>query len=83
MSLQEQRKKKGYTAKELGAAAGINYRTIQNMELSKCKTNRINSYNLDGLCRLALALDCSLFELLTDEELKAKLKLAIKNASID
>ncbi len=76
MGLKEQRIKKGYTAKELGAITGINHRTIQNMELPR--GNSIDSYNLDGLCSLALALDCSLFDLLTDERLKAKLKLVIK-----
>lgn len=76
MSLKEQRNKKGYTAKELGAITGINYRTIQNLETGN---NKIDSYNLDGLCRLALALDCNLFDLLIDEDLKTRLKLVIKN----
>lgn len=79
MSLKEQRVKKGYTAKELGAITGISYRTIQNMESGKNSDKRINSYSLEGLCRLAIALDCSLLDLLTDKELKAKLKIIMKN----
>ena len=76
MTLQEQRKKKGYTAKELGTIAGLNYRTIQILESG---ARNINSYNLKSLCSLAIALDCTLYDILTDEELKSKLKLAMKN----
>lgn len=75
MSLQSLRKKKNYTAKELGAITGINYRTIQNLEGG---TNDINSLNLASLCKLAIALDCHIKDILTDEELKIQLKLAIK-----
>lgn len=75
MSLQALRKKKSYTAKELGAITGINYRTIQNLE---CGTNDINALNLASLCKLAIALDCHIKDLLTDEELKIQFKLALK-----
>lgn len=75
MSLQEQRKKKKYTAKELGAITGINYRTIQNLE---CGANNINSLNLEALSKLAVALDCQISDLLTDDKLKSQLKLATK-----
>ena len=75
MALQDMRKKKNYTVKELGAISGVNYRSLQNLE---CEFRNINTANLDTLCRLAIALDCTLFDILTDEELKIKLKLALK-----
>lgn len=82
MSLKEQRNKKGYTAKELGAITGISYRTIQTMEIAGECENRINKYSLDGLCRLSIALGCGISDLLIDEKLKARYKLAIKNEKI-
>ena len=76
MSLQEIRKKKNYTVKELGAISGINYRTIQNLE---CGANDINSLKLESLCKLAIALDCNIHDLLTDEKLKTQFKLTLRN----
>lgn len=75
MTLQDMRKKKNYTVKELGTISGVNYRSLQNLESG---FRNINTANLDTLCRLAIALDCTLFDILTDEELKIKLKLALK-----
>lgn len=75
MSLVELRKKKNYTAKELGAITGINYRTIQNLE---CGANDINSLKLESLCKLAIALNCHIEDLLTDENLKIQFKIALK-----
>lgn len=75
MALQDVRKKKNLTAKELGAISGINYRTLQNLESG---FRNINTTTLDNLCRLAIALDCTLFDIITDENLKIKLKLALK-----
>lgn len=75
MSIKEQRNKKEFSARELGERSGVNYRTIQNME---CGKNDVNTANLDTLCRIAIALDCTLFDILTDQDLKYRLKLAIK-----
>lgn len=75
MTLQDMRKKKKYTARELGTISGISFRTIQNFEGG---TRNINTTTLDILCSLAIALDCTLFDILTDKELKKKLKLALK-----
>lgn len=75
MGLKEQRKKKGYTAFQLGAITGISYRTIQNIEFSPDKINRCE---LKTLCKLAIALDCTIFDLIEDKELKSALKLALK-----
>lgn len=76
MGLRELRIKNNLTAKELGAVAGISYRTIQNLENG---ANDINSLSLRSLCRLAIALDCQIYELLTDDQLKAQFKLTLKN----
>lgn len=75
MALQDVRKKKNLTAKELGAISGLNYRTLQNLESG---FRNINTTTLDTLCSLAIALDCTLFDIITDENLKIKLKLALK-----
>lgn len=76
MPLKEIRKKKGYTARELGIISGTSYRTIQNLE---CGASDINSLNLASLCKLCIALNCSLFDILTDEKLRTQLKLALRN----
>ena len=75
MTLQDVRKKKNLTVKELGAISDLNYRTLQNLESG---FRNINTTTLDTLCRLAIALDCTLFDIITDENLKIKLKLALK-----
>ena len=75
MALQDVRKKKNLTVKELGAISGLNYRSLQNFESG---FRNINTTSLDTLCRLAIALDCTVFDLLTDDDLKIKLKLALK-----
>ena len=75
MTLQDMRKKKKYTARELGAISGVSYRTIQNLESG---IRDINAATLDTLCRLAIALDCTVFDIISDNELKTKLRLAFK-----
>lgn len=64
MSLRHQRYLSGYTAKELGTVAGVAYRTIQNIE---CGASNINSLNLTSLCKLAIALECRLEDIITDD----------------
>ena len=76
MSIKEQRNKKGFSARELGERSGVNYRTLQNIEMGR---HNVNSLNLDALCRIAIALDCTLYDIVTDEEVKYRLKLAMKN----
>lgn len=71
MTLQEQRKKAKLSQSELAAVSGVKLRTIQQYENQQ---RDINNAKLDTLCTLALALNCTLFDLLNDDQLKIKLK---------
>lgn len=73
--LQEMRKKRGYSQSELAAASGVKLRSIQGYEIDKLN---INQANLTTLCNLAIALNCKITDILSDEELIAKVKLANK-----
>jgi len=73
MTLADLRKKKGYSQGELSLVTGISKRSIQHYEQG---ARRIDSANLDTLCTLALALDCTIEDLIEEETLKKKYKLA-------
>lgn len=74
MTLQEQRKKAGLSQSELAAVSGVKLRAIQTYEIG----NRdINGARLDTLCKLALAMNCTLYDILTDDQLKIKLKKTV------
>lgn len=51
----------GMTQKELAEKAGINIRTLQNYEQGQ---NDISKASINKLVRLALALDCNIYDLL-------------------
>jgi len=59
--LQLQRKKCGYSQKELAEKSGVNLRTLQQYEL---KTKDINKASVQSVLALASALECSIDELL-------------------
>ncbi len=71
MALQEQRKKAGFSQSELAAASGVNLRMIQHYERGY---RDINSARLETLCNLAIAMHCKVHDIITDENLKIKLK---------
>ena len=73
MSLQEMRKNKGYSAATLADITGVSIRNIQHYESGY---RDINKAKLETLCTLALALDCKLENLLTNEDLKRKYRKA-------
>lgn len=74
MTLQEQRKKAGLSQSELAAISSVKLRAIQTYEIG----NRdINNARLDTLCKLALAMNCTLYDILTDDQLKIKLKKTV------
>lgn len=75
MSLQEMRKKKGYSAATLADITGISLRSIQHYESGY---RDINTAKLETLCTFALALDCKLENLLTNEDLKRKFRKVMK-----
>lgn len=71
MTLQEQRKKAKLSQSELAAVSGVKLRTIQQYENGQRK---IDNAKIDTLCTLALACQCSVYDLLEDDQLKIKLK---------
>lgn len=74
MTLKEKREARGYTQNELAAASGVKLRTIQQYE---CGQRDINGARLDTLCTLAIALNCKVYEIIDNEQLKTKLKMTI------
>ena len=71
MSLQEMRKKKKYSVATLSDITGVSLRSIQHYESGY---RNINTARLDVICTLALALDCKIEDILTDEDLKRKFR---------
>lgn len=76
MTLKEMRKKKGYSRATLSDITGVSARNIEHYETGY---RDINGGKLDVLCRLALALNCKLEDILTDEDLKRKLRKVTKS----
>jgi transcriptional regulator with XRE-family HTH domain len=74
MTLQAMRKKANLSQSELAAVSDVKLRAIQTYEIEQ---RNINHAKLETLCKLALALDCTLYDLLTDEQLKIKLKMTV------
>lgn len=74
MTLQDMRKKAGLSQSELAAVSNIKLRTIQQFE---CGQRNINNAKLDTLCTLSLAMNCTIYDLLEDEQLKIKLKKSV------
>ena len=77
MKLQEIRKSKNLTAKELSAKSGVPIYMIQKYEIG---VRNIDGAKLETLCDLAIALDVSISDIVEDETLKTKLKLATKKS---
>lgn len=71
MSLKEQRQKANLSQSELAAISGVNVRTIQQYENG---ARDINGAKLDTLCTLALALNCKVYDILENDQLKIKLQ---------
>lgn len=74
MTLQDMRKKANLSQSELAAVSGVKLRTIQTYEIGH---RDINGAKLDTLCKLALAMNCTIYDILTDEQLKIKLKKTV------
>lgn len=71
LPLQEQRKKACLSQSELAAASGVKLRMIQHYERGY---RDINGARLETLCNLAIAMNCKVCDIITDENLKIKLK---------
>ena len=69
--LKELREQKGISQKELSEKTNISIRTIQSYEQN---WRDINGANLKTLLSLCKALDCTLLDILTDEELISLIK---------
>lgn len=71
MKIKEIRTSRGLSQSKLAEASGVNLRTLQQYEAG---TRDINGVKLSSLLDLCLALDCDLTDILTDQELIAKLE---------
>lgn len=74
MALQDMRKKAGLSQSELAAVSGVKLRTLQQYENG---ARNINGAKLDIICTLALALNCKVYDIIEDEQLKIKLKKTV------
>lgn len=70
-NLKSLREKKGYTQAQLGELSGVNYRVIQHYEQG---SKNIDGAKLDTLIRISDALECPLYEILENSDLKERLK---------
>ena len=70
--LQTLRVKKKLTQKQLSIVSGVTQRMIQCYEQ---QTRPIEGAHLDTLCRLCLALDCKIEDILEDADLIEKFRL--------
>ena len=75
MTLKDMRQKMGYSRTTLADITGVSARNIEHYESGY---RDINVVKLDTLCKLALALDCKIDDLLTDDDLKRKFRKATK-----
>ena len=71
--LQDVRKQRELSQSQLAKKSSQNLRMIQHYEQG---FKNIDGAKLDTLCDLAIALDCKLWDILTDDNLKEKVKKA-------
>ena len=64
--LQEMRKNRGLSQERLALVSGVELRTIRAYE---DRTRRIDGATIEKLCRLAIALDCKVQDLIEDDKL--------------
>ena len=69
--LKEQRQKANLSQSELAAISGVKLRSIQHYESG---ARDIDGAKLDTLCTLALALNCKVYDILENDQLKIKLQ---------
>lgn len=69
--LQNVRKSKGFSQKQLADASGVSVRMVQHYEQGYKDIDRAS---LDTICKLANALHCPLWEILNNENLKQEVK---------
>lgn len=74
MSLQSERQKAGYSQRTLAEASGVSKRVIEKYEQGE---RDINGAGLEILCKLATALGCTIFDILTNDDLKEQLRQSI------
>lgn len=66
-NLRTLRRRKGLLQKELADQSGVELRTIQSYEQGN---RELDNSELENVLRLAIALDCAVSDLLSDEKLK-------------
>lgn len=70
--LQKARLKKGFSQAELAVVSGITVRTIREYEH---KPEMVNTAKLVTLCKLCMALDCKLEDIIESDELITMLRI--------
>lgn len=73
-ALQKMRLKAGLSQSELAAVSGIKTGVIQKYEIGY---RNIDGASLDTLCKLSYALNCKIYDILEDEQLKIKLRKSV------
>lgn len=71
--LQKIRTKKGYSQKQLSVVSGVSLRAIQCYEQ---RIRDIDGAHFDALCSLCIALDCKIEDIIENEKLIEKYRLA-------
>ena len=64
MKLKTLREQKGFTQQELASKSGVNIQTLRKYEQG---TKNINNARLKTILKLAICLECSLSDILTDD----------------
>ena len=67
MTLQDRRKKKGLTQKQLAEISGITLKNIQHYEAGQ---RNLDNARLETISKFAMALDCRIEDILNSEDLK-------------
>ena len=75
MKLQEIRKKRNLSQAELSAKSGVPASRIRHYEIGY---RSIDGASLETLCDLAIALDVPIIDIVEDETLITKIKMAMK-----
>ena len=76
--LKEIRHDKGLSQRELANRAEMSFRTLQHYEQG---TREIDAANLETILNLCLALNCRIEDILTNDELKTKLRTVMRDGA--
>lgn len=66
MTLKEERQRMGLSQRQLAEKSGVKLRTLQHLEIGDRLTDKTS---LETLCKLAIALNCGIDDLLLSDDL--------------